>query len=139
MKIRFRLVSAFLTALLIGFYAAFLTFYFRDSARPFGFGQEYSLGVLFSLGFCLFILVWLSIGIDWASQRIRLGNGRKYGFKWMIYFLVGSIPVLLTWFNSTNPDARLFYPRATFFPVTSLVYYHVLIGIDTFMRFTRKH
>jgi uncharacterized membrane protein len=77
--------------------------------------------VIFSLAVNLIAVIWLSIGIDKITKNMGLNNIKGYLFKVIIYTIMGSLPVIIIWLNSSNPQATLFYPQATFFPLVSLI------------------
>jgi len=130
MKIGLRVIAAVLSPFLVGLYAALLTYYFRDPARPFGFMTEYLLGILFSLVLNVLVVIWVSIGIDQITRKLGLFNWRGYFFRIIAYTCIGYLPVIISWLTSSNPEASLFYPQATFYPVASLIYLHVLLGLN---------
>ncbi|WP_139305725.1 hypothetical protein [Paenibacillus sp. GP183] len=139
MKIGLRVIASLLSPFLVGFYAAFLTYFFRDPARPFGFEKEYFLGVLISLALNLIVVIWLSIGIDQITKTFGLFNRKGYFFKFIIYTFTGCLPVIISWLKSSNPHSTLFYPQATFFPLVSLIYFHVLLGLDALLNWNVKN
>jgi len=138
MKIGLRAIAAVLAPLLAGLYAALLTYLFRDPARPFGFLTEYLLGVLFSLALNVIVVIWLSVGIDQITKRLGLLNWKGYFFKVIAYALVGCLPVVIRWLTRSDPEATLFYPQATFYPVVSLIYLHVLLGLTGLLHWNQK-
>jgi hypothetical protein len=81
MNFLLRIFAALLSPFLVGIYSAFLVYFFRDPARPFGFIQEYLFGVIFSSVFNVFVLIWMSIGIDHLSKNLGLANRSGYFFK----------------------------------------------------------
>ncbi|MFE8699705.1 hypothetical protein ACFYKX_03595 [Cytobacillus sp. FJAT-54145] len=131
MDLGWRIIGAFVSAGITGFYGAFLEYHFRDPARPFGFQKEYLLSLLFSLLFYVIFMIWLSIAIDRLTKHFITSQKVAYVFKLVVYTAIGCLPVILTWINSReyNPDATLFYPEATYFPVASIIFFHVLLGI----------
>jgi len=138
MRIGLRVMAAGIAPFLAGFYAALLTYLFRDLARPFGFMSEYLLGVLFSLALNVVVIIWLSIGIDQIAKKLGLFHLKGYFFKVIAYTLIGCLPVVIRWLTSSNPEATLFYPQATFYPVVSLIYLHVLLGLNGLLSWYQK-
>ncbi|MFF0831203.1 hypothetical protein ACFYU8_30680 [Brevibacillus sp. NPDC003359] len=140
MKIGMRVLAAVLSSFFTGLYAAWITYIYRDPSAPYGFGQEYLLGVLLSMVLNLIVFVWLSVFVDWLVNRSPYLNGwKKYAVRFCGYAVIGYVPVLLQWLMSVDPDASLFYPQATIFVFASIGYFLIFLGIEAIRKpFTRK-
>jgi hypothetical protein len=97
------------------------------------------LGVLISLALNLIVIIWLSIGIDQMTKEFRVIQKERVFFQGYLYSLTGCLPVIIIWLNSSDPQSTLFYPQATFFPLVSLIYLHVLLGLDALLNWHVKN
>ncbi|WP_236841202.1 hypothetical protein [Brevibacillus formosus] len=69
MNIGMRVLAAVISPFFTGLYAALIIYIYRDPNAPYGFGQEYLLGVLISMAMNLIVFVWLSVFVDWLVSR----------------------------------------------------------------------
>ncbi|MED1781069.1 hypothetical protein P4V43_04460 [Brevibacillus fortis] len=140
MNIGRRVLAAVLSSFFTGLYAAWIIYIYRDPSAPYGFGQEYLLGVLLSMALNLIVFVWLSIFVDWlVSRSLHLIGWKKYAVRFGGYAVIGYVPVLLQWLLNVDPHAALFYPQATVFVFAAISYFLIFLGIEAIRkRFTRK-
>lgn len=139
MNIGRRVLAAVISAFFTGLYAALIIYIYRDPSAPYGFGQEYLLGVLISMALNLIVFVWLSVFVDWLVSRSHLLGWKKYAVRFALYGVIGYMPVFFQWLVSVDPHAALFYPQATVFVFAAICYFLVFEGIEAVnKRFTRK-
>ncbi|MFC8688909.1 hypothetical protein [Brevibacillus porteri] len=139
MNIGRRVLAAVISAFFTGLYAALIIYIYRDPSAPYGFGQEYLLGVLISMALNLIVFVWLSVFVDWLVSRSHLLGWKKYAVRFAGYAVIGYMPVFFQWLVSVDPHAALFYPQATVFVVAAICYFLIFVGIEGVNKwFTRK-
>ncbi|UED74760.1 hypothetical protein [Brevibacillus sp. DP1.3A] len=139
MNIGMRILAAVISPFITGLYAALIIYNYRDPSAPFGFGQEYLLGVLISMALNLIVFLWLSVFVDWLVSRSHLFGWKKYAVRFGGYAVIGYVPVFFQWLMSVDPHAALFYPEATVFVFASICYFLIFVGIEAIrQRFTRK-
>lgn len=139
MNIGMRVLAAVISAFITGLYAALIIYIYRDPSAPYGFGQEYLLGVLLSMAMNLIVFVWLSVFVDWLVSRSHVIGWKKYVVRCAGYVVIGYAPVLFQWLISVDPQAALFYPQATVFVFASICYFLRFVGIEAIrQRFTGK-
>ncbi|MGG1157998.1 hypothetical protein ABE237_29360 [Brevibacillus formosus] len=78
MNIGMRVLAAVISPFFTGLYAALIIYFYRDPSAPYGFGQEYLLGVLVSMALNMIVFVWLSVFVDWLLSRSPLIGWKKY-------------------------------------------------------------
>lgn len=139
MNIGMRVLAAVISAFITGLYAALIIYIYRDPSAPYGFGQEYLLGVLLSMAMNLIVFVWLSVFVDWLVSRSHLNGWKKYAVRFGGYAVIGYVPVFFQWLMSVDPLAKLFYPQATVTVFASICYFLIFVGLEAVgKRFTRK-
>lgn len=139
MNIGMRVLAAVISAFITGLYAALIIYIYRDPSAPYGFGQEYLLGVLLSMAMNLIVFVWLSVFVDWLVSRSNLNGWKKYAVRLGGYAVIGYMPVFFQWLMSVDPHAKLFYPQATVTVFASICYFLIFVGLEAVRkRFTRK-
>ncbi|QDS36578.1 hypothetical protein [Brevibacillus brevis] len=139
MNIGMRVLAAVISPFITGLYAALIIYIYRDPSAPYGFGQEYLLGVFFSMALNLIVFVWLSVFVDGLVNRSQLIGWKKYAVRFGGYAVIGYVPVFFLWLVSVDPHAALFYPQATVFVFASICYFLIFLGIEAIRkRFTRK-
>ncbi|AWX53910.1 hypothetical protein AB432_002005 [Brevibacillus brevis] len=139
MNIGMRVLAAVISAFITGLYAALIIYIYRDPSAPYGFGQEYLLGVFLSMAMNLIVFVWLSVFVDWIVSRLHLNRWKKYAVRFGGYAVIGYVPVFFQWLMSVDPHAKLFYPQATVSVFASICYFLIFVGIEAVGKgFTRK-
>ncbi|MGK5511507.1 hypothetical protein [Brevibacillus formosus] len=139
MNIGRRVLAAVISAFFTGLYAALIIYIYRDPSAPYGFGQEYLLGVLVSMALNLLVFVWLSVFVDWLVNRSHLIGWKKYAVRFAGYAVIGYVPVFFPWLMSVDPQAALFYPQATVYVFAAICYFLIFVGIEAIrQRFTGK-
>ncbi|WP_409176754.1 hypothetical protein [Brevibacillus fortis] len=110
MNIGIRVLAALLSPFFTGLYAALIVYIYRDPSAPYGFGQEYLLGVFFSMALNLIVFVWLSVFVDGLVRRSQLIGWKKYAVRFGGYAVVGYVPVFFQWLMSVDLQAAI-YPE----------------------------
>ncbi|NTU24003.1 hypothetical protein HPY28_27145 [Brevibacillus sp. HB1.2] len=130
MNIGRRVLAAVISPFITGLYAALIIYIYRDPSAPYGFGQEYLLGVLFSMALNLVVFVWLSVFVDLLVSRSHLIGWNKNAVRFGGYAVIGYVPVFFQWLMSVDPHAALFYPQATVFVFAAICYFLIFVGIE---------
>ncbi|MFS0557668.1 hypothetical protein [Brevibacillus sp. 179-C9.3 HS] len=138
MNIGMRVLAAVISSFFTGLYAALIIYIYRDPSGPYGFGQEYLLGVLLSMVLNLVVFVWLLIFLDWlVSRSPHLIGWKKYVVRFGGYAVIGYVPVLLQWIMTDDPHAAFYYPQATVFVFAGICYFLIFVGIEAIRKRVR--